>query len=203
MMKKLLIIITLLFSVILNSGFKNVEQFSVNKEEFLKKVKESKYYNQFSDKIERLEVIREAETEYGTRFTIQFTMRNDESINNDKFVFIGDENGVILESLVIKNNEKILSIVDAKRDFETNINIEPKGPVYECVKYTCTRWSHEWVYDPTAACSTIIGQPCNILSVTGAPYSVLICKAGVWFFCNMSLDKVCLKYYETIEVCNI
>ncbi|MFZ1236013.1 MAG: hypothetical protein WAR39_03265 [Prevotella sp.] len=195
-----ILIITLSFTSFIPISAKT----SISSEnEFKEIVEKSKYYKDYADEVVQYDVLRKVETDEGTRFTIEYNLKTEEDEYVRNLVFIGDENGEFLEVLLTIGKDDLLSAVDLIRKYTTNVHIETKGRVYQCTKYTCKAWTYKPNYSPQQGCSAVVGQPCNALALYGKPIAAIICKVGVWAACNISIDKVCTSYYETLDVCEL
>lgn len=171
---------------------------SVNFDEI---VENSIYYNEYKDTIVNKEISTKVESELDVRYTISYVLTSSDSETRN-LTIIGDENGIIIEALLVYAKQEILTITDLIRNYDTNI-YTARGPVYKCSKYTCTSWSTSISYNPSLGCSAIVGQSCNIANLFGRPIVAIICKAGVWAACNLSVDKMCTNYYEELDVCGL
>ena len=79
----------------------------------------------------------------------------------------------------------------------------PRRPIYKCIKETCTKWSKTIEYNPDYGCSYFIGRGCDVALLFGKPIIAILCKSGVWVACHLSLENVCVEYYEEIDVCGL
>lgn len=201
-MKKILI--TLLTTALFSTSLLTISAETTIKDEhcFLNLVKETEYYNEYQDEITEMEVLREAETDVGKRFTVQFILDSKEDTSK-YLTIVGDEGGNILVAMIVYSDENIISSYDLIEKVSNNIHIDAKGPLYICSKYTCTSYRTQIGVNNESACSMVIGQQCNIFSVIGHPVAALICKAGVWIACRVTIDKVCTNYYEELDACEL
>ena len=173
---------------------------AISLEEFEDLVESSEYYEMYEDSIVLQDVLVEADTEEGTRLTARYVLNEDEV---EKYLlFVGDADGTLLDVLLTYSTDTLFSVTSLMNDETTNLNV--RGPVYECVTVKCDKWETNYGFDPQPACSQIVGQPCNDLSVIlGTPYATLICKLGVFIACSITSQKVCTHYYEEWDVCDL
>ena len=202
-MKKILI--TLLATAVFSTSTLatiSAETSIENEYSFLDLVKETEYYDDYQSEIIEIEVLREAETDLGRRFTVQYVLNSKEDTSR-YLTIVGDDKGNILVAMIVYSDENIISSYDLIEEVSNNIYINAKGPVYLCSKYTCTSYKTQIGVNSESACSIVVGQQCNIFSLIGQPVAALICKAGVWIACRVTIDKVCTNYYEELDVCEL
>lgn len=193
---KIVLTISLVFTSFTNVAYANEE---ITEEVFKNVVESSIYFTSYKENIESLDVLRKADTEYGVRYTIQYTLKSVEG--DSTLVFVGDQDGTILEGLEIMAINEQLIVKDLIKDYSTTIHT--RGPVYKCIRYSCTQWETRLGYQPSPGCSGLVGAPCNVFSLFGHPIVAILCKAGVFVACNATIDKVCTNYYEEIDVCSL
>lgn len=195
-MKKIITIVLsflILFSISVPIGAES----EVSLEDFAYIVENTDYYKDYSDSVLERDVFKEVEIEEGIRYTIRYVLEDDRYL-----VFVGDENGNVLEALLTLTTDKLISVTSLVSDKTSNLHA--RGPVYECVTVKCDKWERDYSFDPQPACSATVGQPCSDLSVIlGMPFAWLICKAGVYIACGIVYENVCTHYYEEWDICEI
>lgn len=201
-MKKILLSVLTVMLLVISSLSLSADAEAVDEYSFLEIVERTKYYKDYQNQIIEREVLREADTEYGKRFTVQYSLSSSGNSQNN-LIIIGDGEGNILVSMIVYSDENILTTINLAENSRTSVYLNAKGPVYLCEKYVCTRYESRLGIHEDYGCSTLIGQGCNPLSALGKPWIVLLCKAGVWIACKLSYDKVCVEYYEELSVCEL
>ena len=184
------------------------EDTNAKEKDFQKIVEKSIYYDSFSNKIDSITVLTSSETEEGIRYTIDYVLVEDETGTESHLVFVGDEEINIIESVKIELLENGIFIDDLMKKYKINYYLPNsiKGPVGYCYTYTCDSWSYSPSYINNAGCSQLVGQACNAISTGGlinSTIKTLLCKAGVWIACNVSIDKYCTHYDEYEYFCEL
>ena len=199
-MKKILIV--LLAFAVFSISFLTASAETIIEDEysFLELVEETDYYSDHKEQIVKMEVLREAETDVGKRFTVQYILESEEGASKYLVIVVDDE-GNILVAMIVYSDENIISSYDLIDEISNNVYLDAKGPVYIFSKYTCTDYRTVYNINNETACSRLIGMECNIFKLIGRPIAAVICKAGVWIACRVTVDKVCENYYEELDVC--
>ena len=186
------------------ASFMSVSPIKANDEnmlnEFLGVVENSTFFKDNEYRIEERFTLTSADTDFGKRYTAAYVLNSDENVNAS-LVIIGDENLNIIEALVVRAGSSVLTVEDLRKDNVTNVNA--RGPVYECVKFTCNQWKTDYsiVYD--SFCGATIGTQCSA-AIVFSPAAYLLCRAGVVIACSgIRENKVCTNYYEELSVCEL
>lgn len=162
-------------------------------------VENSQYFIEYKEEIKNVDVLRKVNTEFGLRYTIQYTLNSDDLYST--LVFVGDQDGNIIEALQVKTFDEQIFMDDLIDDYTATVHT--RGPVYKCVRYTCNQWETKIGYQPSPGCSGLVGMPCEGFRLLGHPIIAILCKVGVFVACNTTIDKVCTNYYEEIDVCSL
>lgn len=164
---------------------------------FNKNVYNSEYYFEYKDRVESINVNTMAETDEGIRYTISFKLSSEEEIETS-LVFVGDENGEIILVDLILQTEDLFSIDSLMEGYSTTIST--RKPIELCDNFVCTKTGVKYVHN--GACSFIVGQACNGLSVIGNPIKKYLCKFGVVILCGLQTNA-CLEFTAYSDVCTL
>ncbi len=170
---------------------------------YLKYTQNTEFYLKYEDSIEGVNVLREAETEFVTKFTVEYSLKSNDK-ESRSLVLVGDESFNIVDALLIIYKEEVVSVICLMDDTEMNIYIQPRKPIYQCIEYSCIKTGFKVDINPDSACSTIVGGACNVLSLIGKPLAYVLCRGGVWVACSARLDfNACVEYAEKLVVCGL
>ena len=176
-------------------------------DDFLTIVESNRNYKKYSDQIDGLEVNKEVETDEGIRKTVSYILKSDNDDVSRKLIFIGDDNNEIVEELILVQTSSNYSLIDLSSGRTNTLNYisrnGERGAVYQCSKYTCTKWKTTVSLTVESGCPFYIGEPCNILGLLGSNVYIYLCKAGVFIACHTAIGKGCASYYEELSVCSI
>ena len=87
-----------------------------------------------------------------------------------------------------------------------NTPIKPRVKVTQCISESCAVWKTSIDIHSNLGCSYFIGQSCNSLkpyNFKGLPIAYLLCRGYVWVACNVSVNKYCVSYNETLYTCTL
>ena len=202
-MKKIFASVMTLFILISSSISIYADNHSDVLDEYLEYVETTEYYSDYEDQILDVEVLRRVETDEGVRFTVEYILSSENG--SQKFmVIIADDNFNIIDAIITIYKEDMVSIVELDSDTTSNIYIQPRKPIAQCVKSTCVRFGVKLDYESAPGCSTIVGQPCKTILLLGHPILYAICRGGVWAVCNLDLElRACLEYVDELVVCDL
>lgn len=195
-----ILIISLLIQSTSNFNIVMAEE-DVSIETFTISVETSDYYDQYEERIIDKLVSKKIDTEYGVRYSLFYSLT---PINNDlnvetSLVFIGNEDGEIIEAFVLNSTNDVLTIENLLEDNITNLNMA-RGPVAQCVRTVCTNYKTEYGVNYDGFCSATIGTAC--FAAIGYPVLALVCRAGVVIACTgITEENVCTRTYDEIYAC--
>ena len=148
------------------------------KSDFLAIVEKNDNYKKYSNQIHEPEVNKEVETDKGIRKTVSYILKSDSDDVSRKLIFIGDGNNEIIEELILVQTNSNYSLIDLSSGRTNTLNYATRsgerGTVYQCSKYTCTKWKTTVSFTVESGCPFYIGEPCNILGLLGSNVYITI-----------------------------
>lgn len=199
---KISVLIMMFFSQIYTVKADNIIDSSCDEINFTEIVEKTNTYKKYSSQILNIYVNRVSNTDEGMRRTICYVLDPKEK-EFRYLTYIGDEFGEIIETIIVEDDNESISALNLSDDIRTSVNYQPRERAYICYKEVCSSYTKKIGVHNDNGCSMFIGQSCNVASLLGHPVAAIICKAGVWFACHTSIDKVCNKYVEYQDVCTL
>lgn len=185
----------------LAEGKKNQEDFQ---DKFIQNIYSSKTYLEYKDYIDSKFVDRVAETDVGTRRTIVYKLKTDKSDEEMTIVYVGDEQGNIVDNLLSISNNDELACINLLTNIKTSVNFDDRAAAYICYKEACSYYIDPPTFNSNdQGCSFFLGKTCDVAALFGHPIAAIVCKGGVWIACHVSRNKVCAKFVEYQDVCTL